>query len=508
MSTARNPARALAGARPLALSLALAAATAQAVTLSRPGELENATPVLREDGTPLRTALQAWHRDALQNRAPSAPASTHRYVTNCDDQGAGSLRDTIAASASGDTVDLGALACSRISLYTGAIAVRVESLDLVGPASRDLTIDGRGVDRVFVHYGYSGFLLRNLTVAGGFVRATGFHLGIGGCIASAGYLTLDHSTVTGCYAGGEGAYGGAIYAYSLIMSNSALSGNVAYGVHPEAGVAAFGGAAFTYQIDIVDSSITGNAARHQAKPIGGDYDIGGGISTVHGGFVIDSTLDSNYAFGRGGALATFGDIVVRNSTVSGNEAHSFAGGGLFIRYPALLDAANSTIAANVSPRGGGVFFTSTGTVLQSTLIATNASDQSDGADIDGSRSVAVTGMHDLVGRISAVVAVPSDTLRGDPHLLPLHANGGPTRTQALARDSIAVDAGDNTSQLTSDQRGAGYARVVGPAADIGAFELGTPTDPAPVPAVSTRFAALLFALLALQGFAYGRRKFA
>src|SRR5262249_27563792 len=152
-----------------------------------------------------RTSLRAWHQDALAHAAPSSPNAIHRFVTNCDDAGPGSLRQVISESASGDTVDLGTLSCARITLETGAIPIRIESINLVGPASGALMIDGHHTDRVFLHYGYAGFLIRNLTIANGHDRATGYDLAIGGCIASAGYLTLDHSTVRGCYAAGEGA---------------------------------------------------------------------------------------------------------------------------------------------------------------------------------------------------------------------------------------------------------------------------------------------------------------
>ena len=56
--------------------------------------------------------------------------------------------------------------------------------------------------------------------------------------------------------------------------------------------------------------------------------------TVRGGLVIGSTIDSNFAYGRGGGLATFDNILVRNSTMSGNVARTVGGGGLFVRFPA------------------------------------------------------------------------------------------------------------------------------------------------------------------------------
>ena len=52
-------------------------------------------------------------------------------------------------------------------------------------------------------------------------------------------------------------------------------------------------------------------------------------------------------------------------------------------------------------------------------------------------------------------------------------NGGPTPTHALDPTSPAIDKGSNVLTLSFDQRGTPYARVVGAAADIGAFELDT-----------------------------------
>ena len=498
--------------RPLAAALALAVASAslRATTSLRPGEITDASVVVREDGTPLRTALRAWHLDALQNAEPPSPHATRRYVTNCADDGEGSLRAVVAASASGDTIDLSELTCSVITLETGGIAVRLDSATLVGPASRPLAIDGNHASRVFLHYGSGGFLLRNLTVRNGHHRATGFNLGIGGCIASAGYLTLDQSTVTGCYAGGEGAYGGAIYAYSLILSRSTLSNNVAYGVHADAGMAAFGGAAFVYQIDMVESTVTGNAARHVRNLPRRSYDIGGGISTVRGGLVINSTIDSNYSYGRGGGLATFSDILVRNSTISGNSARTIGGGGLFMRFPAALDARNSTITANTGQRGAGVLFTSMTALLQSTIVAGNVASVPGTDDLSSLRTTRIEGGNNLIGTTGAEITIPPDSRRGDPALAPLAANGGPTRTHALRAGSPAIDAGNNASQLASDQRGTGFARVVGTAADIGAFELGAgATDgasPAAVPASTRGFGALLLMLLGLAARGALRRR--
>ena len=65
----------------------------------------------------------------------------------------------------------------------------------------------------------------------------------------------------------------------------------------------------------------------------------------------------------------------------------------------------------------------------------------------------------------------------NPRLGTLADNGGPTRTIALLPGSPAINAGSNalalerTAGAVTDQRGDGFARVVGRRVDIGAFEL-------------------------------------
>ena len=480
---------------PLAAALALTASGAlPAATLLRPGEMQGLGVAIREDGTPLRTTLRAWHQDAVRNASPDAPSATLRYVTNCDDDGAGSLRAVVAMSVSGDTVDLGALSCSVISLETGGIAVALDTLTVNGSRTHRIAVNGNNISRVFLHYGGGTLTLRDLTIRNGYDHASGTHVGVGGCIASAGYLTLDRSTVTDCYAAGEGAYGGGIYAYSLSMASSTLSHGVAYGTHPTNNTAAFGGGAFVYQIDLVQSTISANTARHRVDPPRTSYDIGGGIGVVHGGLVIDSTIDGNYSFGRGGGLATFDSVTIRNSTISGNTALTSAGGGLFLRFPADLAMLNSTVTANHGRKAGGLYISPHDAQMQSSIVAGNTADIG-AADLASARVTTIAGANNLIGTVAANVTIPADSVSGDPGLLPLASNGGPTRTHALREDSAAIDAGNNAVHLTTDQRGEGFARVVGAAPDIGAFEFNASVAAAQalqVPALSNwAFATLL-----------------
>lgn len=420
------------------------------------------------------------------------------------------MRDAIDDAISGDTVDLRALTCSTITLATGAIAVRVDDLTIIGSGRSALAINGGDSDRVFFHPGRGTLTLQAMTVEHGRDRATGFDIAGGGCIASAGYLVLDDTTVRNCYAGGEGAYGGAIYAYSLTMANSTLSGNRAFGVHEDAGTAAFGGAAFVYTMALQGSTISGNSAEHQPNPGRTSYDIGGGIISVRGGSVENSTIDSNVSAGRGGGIAAFNPISISNSTLSGNRAQTEAGGALFLRWPAVLDARNTTISANFAQTGGGgIWLAQTGSRLVSTIVFGNAAGSGSFGDIQARSALTIDGTHNLIGTIDPQAAIPADTRSNNPLLAPLADNGGPTQTHALLAGSPAVDAGANPDALAFDQRGAPYARVYGAAADIGAYEqqaLPPPTPATPVPTLSTILATGLATLLAAFALPRVRRR--
>jgi hypothetical protein len=81
---------------------------------------------------------------------------------------------------------------------------------------------------------------------------------------------------------------------------------------------------------------------------------------------------------------------------------------------------------------------------------------------------------------SFILAGAANRIGEEAKLVALANNGGPTRTHALQSDSPAIDTGSNPFGLTSDQRGDGFARVLGAAADMGAYERepsGSPATP-------------------------------
>ncbi|RYD14108.1 MAG: hypothetical protein EOP90_14955 [Lysobacteraceae bacterium] len=428
---------------------------------------------------------------------PAAPAAIWP-VTHCGDDGPGSLRAAVAGAATGDTVDLTALACSTITLETGAIEIGIDDLTLAGPGRNELAIDGNQLDRVLVHPRGGTLHVRGLTLRNGRISAENFDITGGGCVASAGYLLIEDSTVRDCASVAIGSYGGGIYAYSLALQSSTLASNRALGTHIDAGTAAFGGGAFVYQMLLLDSTVSGNLAEHRTAPWRDSYDIGGGIVSVRGGFVSGSTVDHNIVDGRGGGIATFTSMAVSNSTFSGNVAAAGMGGALFVRRPSTFDIGNSTISANsASHGGGGIWIGADTSYLHSSIVHGNAGG-SGPADIENPFPITIGGHANLVGEVGAQVVLPPDTLDADPLLAPLAYYGGTTRTHALRAGSPAVDTGSNTANLPRDQRGEPFPRVYGPSADIGAFEQqGVPVGPAasPVPAWSSWLSGLLALLV-------------
>jgi hypothetical protein len=465
----------------------------------------------RFSGLPHRDGANAL-RQQLRTLMPPVPKTAASPaallpVTSCADDGSvGTLRTVAGAAGEGDTIDLTSLTCSTITLTQGAIALLLNDVAITGPGANALAIDGAGSDRVLVQAGYGTLTVTGLTLRNGAASVSGYHITGGGCVASAGYLVLDHSVVRDCRATAEGVYGGGIFAYTVTMYTSTLSGAVALGQNPNTGTAAFGGGIYTAYVNIVDSTISGNRAAHDLGDGQRSYDTGGGIFTNFGGSIRSSTIDNNYSYGFGGGVSAFsGAIHIANSTISGNTAKTLSGGGLDLRVFYGGEISNSTITANVAPAGGGIGMRGFPDQfeLESTLIGANTATGGPGADLGSERATTLLGNNNLVVSADANVTLPNATLHAIPLLLPLAANGGATRTHALAPGSPAIDAGNNIAALATDQRGAGFPRVLGAAADIGAFEgvvapVVTPAAlPPPVPAPATSGWALAVLGLAL-----------
>jgi Right handed beta helix region len=451
----------------------------------------------------LMQALRA--RSARSGAAVSSGIATHVVSSCADDGGSGTLRAAIDAANSGDLVELGGLQCSAITLTQGAIPVKVDDLTVNGGGAQKLAIDGAAQDRVFAHYGYGTLTLANVTVRNGLNQLSGYKVAGGACIIANGYITLDHSVVSGCRSIGEGAYGGGILARGVTLYTSKLVDNIAQGSLLKTLTAAYGGGAFAYRgvFSMYTSVVSGNRATIDPANVYGSYDTGGGIFADDGGIAVGSTVVGNYTDGTGGGIASHAGFVVNNSTISGNTAKSKAGGGIFVRPVYPVSISNSTIARNQAKVGGGLYIAGQAqpVTLQSTIIGENTASVS-AADIGAQTALTILGANSLVVGTSAGITLPGDTLHSAPLLQPLAQNGGSTATHALAAGSPAIDHGNNAANLTTDQRGTGFPRVLGRAADIGAFETiaaAVAAVPEAAPALSSGMLALLAAVLGWFG---------
>ena len=399
-------------------------------------------------------------------------------VQNCNDSGAGSLREVYASALDGDEVSLAQLACSTISLTSGPITSGPSAgyVALQGPLDHTLTLSGNHASRVIVHHG-SRVAVNNLYVIAGVANdADG-----GGCIISSGDVVLGHSTVSDCEVstiGAIAARGGGIRALGAVfVVSSRVTGNRA---RAAAANADGGGLHALSLISGQQSTISDNTASSN----GTHYARGGGVFA--GGYLRcdDTTFSGNGA--EGGGAIYVGDSnqyitpPITNVTISGNNAVGAAGGILAGRS---IKVFNSTITGNGAgfDFGAGIYLLAGNAELHSTIVANNTTGGGlNAADIAGHAGATIAGAHNLV--IASTLALPADTISAEPMLGPLAENNGRALTHALLPGSPAIDKGENPKGLTHDERGffcpppdgqcVQAERTVGAATDIGAFEFG------------------------------------
>lgn len=365
---------------------------------------------------------------------------------------------------------------------TGDLDV-MTNIRIIGMGAGDSIIDGGQLDRV-LHVLAGLVSISELMVRNGMEPSSNGG-GFGGGIANENTLTITDCIITGnqSLGGGTIARGGGIYTTgTMTIVNSTISGNLASGGAAGAfGGAALGGGIYNLgALDITGSTISGNTA------LGG---TAGG--RAFGGGIINEAINQVQAFGQ---------LTVTNSTISGNSAIGGDGGssggdgrgGGICDYSGFYGTAtirNSTITGNQVVGGTGGEFSPMGTAggmyaggegapptVVSSIVAGNATSDIN-ADVDGTF---LTLGNNLIGQSDGTNGFTNGTLNDqvgtaatpiDPVLGPLADNGGTNQTHALLTGSPAIDAGANPLALTTDQRGTGFTRIAGLAADVGAFEV-------------------------------------
>ena len=284
-------------------------------------------------------------------------------------------------------------------------------------------------------------------------------------------LTLTGTNVTG----GSASVGGGIYNLGTVnLINSAVFGNSATdyggGIYNERGIDTINGT-----LTVNNSTISGNSTDSFG---GGVYNSGGTVT------VSNSTISGNTTrFGGGGIDNTGGfsptTLTVNNSTISGNTASAgnSRGGGIY-NNGALTNITNSTIAFNTASNGGGIYREpGTASVVNAGNSIFGNNFGATGFDVSGNLTSQGYNLISNTSRTNIIGDTTSNILNRPIQVGPLQNNGGGTFTHALLSDSPAVNAGRNSlaldaagQPLTTDQRGAGFPRILNGTVDIGAFE--------------------------------------
>jgi CSLREA domain-containing protein len=273
-----------------------------------------------------------------------------------------------------------------------------------------------------------------------------------------------------------------------------------------AGIMIDSGAGETGAVTVINCTISGNHTG-DGNGFAGQAGRGAGLNNVSSTnlTIIGSTISGNTTgnglngseSGVGAGLVNTNSAITRiiNSTISGNSlgTSGFANGaGIWNSSQIFLTNSTVVLNAGTGLNGGGIqqFNNSSSATLRNSIVALNTgydlaggTYNSQGHNLIGNGDGA-TGFSSGIGDQVGTAASPLN-----PQLRPLANNGGLTPTHALLSNSTALDAGDNCvtdaahcgdanlPQLTTDQRGAGFNRMVdGPDADttatvdIGAYE--------------------------------------
>ncbi|MBX7104673.1 MAG: right-handed parallel beta-helix repeat-containing protein [Gemmataceae bacterium] len=354
---------------------------------------------------------------------------------------------------------------TKINLLQGELPV-IAGVTINGPGAGNVNVVASPGARVFnvadtVTVTPNVSTISGMTISGGSVTGAG-----GGVLVTGEDLTITNVTVTGNTAVGNGggisiasATGGKV---SVIAST--VSGNRATGTGANGGGINLDGA---QDLVVTNSTVSGNTSGEDG---GGIYFFSGGTMVMTGSTVSGNVSNAEsgiYGAGGGGMYFWNMTATIVNSTISGNSSNSKNGGGMVVLSSSNVTLKNSTLAFNdAGTASGGNINMSSGTVtLTSTLITGGIA--TTGPDVNG----AVTSNNSLISNQSGTT-VTGSALSGAAGLdATLKNNGGPTQTHALLAGSVAINAGSNPDSLAYDQRGVGFNRVTGSAADIGAYEV-------------------------------------
>lgn len=292
---------------------------------------------------------------------------------------------------------------------------------------------------------------------------------------------------------------------NLTITGSILSGNQTI---PTAGNVVGGAMHNTGTLTVTNCTIDNNSVRGEGGGIASSTAAAVTVNISGTTFSNNSAVVTGGGLGNGGAMSTTGNqgtINITNCTFANNRADNHGGGAYFITPGGGTGNAtlsNVTVTGNTADNdnngagaGGGVAQNTASVTLQNTIVSGNFNSINTVRD-DVSGAVVVSSSFNFIGDSSGVTGltngVNSNQLgsAGTPinaQLGPLSNNGGPTQTCKPAAGSPALDKGKVFASVTTDQRGAGFARTTddsgianasgGDGTDIGAYEEGVILPP-------------------------------
>jgi hypothetical protein len=345
--------------------------------------------------------------------------------------GQNTLREAIANASAGDTITFDpSIAGQTIRLSNQLSIAKNLTIDGTGQnvtISGDTDNDGTGDVSIFYIPSNVNVTIDSLT----FDKANTTGTPYSGAIQNKGNLTISNSLLSN---NRGSSISGAIYNdyKSLVVNNCTFSNNIFSG---------FGASIENLAGTVIvnDSSFSGNSAAS-----GGSV-IRGGWGTV--------TLNNITAFNNSGsAFSRLNTTInINNSTIANNNDEAFD-----------LSSNGTTTIKNTTISGNKKGIVNKGTLhLLNTIVANSTN-----IDCENSGTIA-TNTNNLIENGNCIPAV-----NDDPNLGSLQDNGGSTQTMALLPNSLAINAGDNTACLATDQRG--ITRPQNTTCDIGAYEKRAP----------------------------------
>ncbi len=333
-------------------------------------------------------------------------------VLNSNDAGAGSLREKISLSCTGDTIHFDPITNGNPILLSSELLID-KRIFIYGNGTGLTIISGNNSTRIFSVSQLGNLHLSQLDIKDAFVAGAS-----GGAINNVGELQISRCNLHNNICE---EYGGAIATTGVLTIDNSN---------------------FSYNQSTVSSG-------------GAIYSDGGHVSMVN------STLNGNYAFVFGGGMFINDNdtAIISNCTISDNSCNTSLGGG--ITNSGYLSITNSTVTLN----SDGVWSDSGILFFVNTLIAGNS-----GLNIRNDGTIDLSSRNNAIGD-AAVSGMPTGNqnyYNVIPDLGPLGDYGGYTLTHSLrCNNTYCTDRADVSSAPAYDQRG--VIRNIS-FSDIGAFE--------------------------------------